>query len=652
MRLNSMLSSSPRTYASITLPFALCASLLAACSDGDPNLTQQGPDESATGGAATGGQAPGVGGSTAGSGGGEVTATGGVGAQPSTGGADPVGTGGAVTNTGGVIISSGGVFGTGGTPVETVSCDGEFPTQDVAGATHSLAVDATTSWGLLPHFWNTFGTGHLGLYLREDRGWGELLKQHTIDGIETLGLNSLRQHGLFHDDIGIYHEEDDVPVYDFEKSDQIFDFFVEQGIEPIIELAPMPSDLAADPSYTVFDWNMVVSPPKDYQRWQELVFTFVQHSIDRYGVDVVSKWYFEVWNEPECCNNKFWGGSLDEYFELYDHSAAGVRAALPDGRVGGPVTSQPAELIGLSGAGVAFLDHVTTDNYITPGSPGILDFFSFHSWSFVGGSVGGYFLGLDLLDSYGLNDTRIAVTEFGPTWEFGLVEEPQEMSQGAAFVAQTYSDISRRVVQEGRRFPITYSWWVLSDVFEEGLYFEDDPFIGCMGLTTRENIHKPAYNAYKFLNQMGTEQLPFAIEGPGHVGGMATRDAEGGIQVIVYNGQNPGDGPSDTDPIKYYEVTGEHEIGLTLSGLSADITYDVASYRIDETHGNAYATWQGQGRPTMDEMSEDDWQALRDTMDSQPEPLATAVCGETFSHQFSLSSPGVYFVTLTPATAD
>jgi len=293
------------------------------------------------------------------------------------------------------------------------------------------------------------------------------------------------------------------------------------------------------------------------------------------------------------------------------------------------------------------LDHVTTDNTLRPGTPGVLDFFSYHSWSFVNGAVNGYFDGLALLDSYGQQDVGIAITEFGPTYEFNLFDEPQETRQGAAFVAQTYADISQRCAKEGKRFPITYSWWVLSDVFEEQAHRDGDPFIGCMGLISRENIRKPAYNAYRFLAQMGHEQIPLNVTGPGGVGGMAARSPNGAIQILLYNGESPGAGPSDGT---YYAVTEAESIGVTLSGLDPSLAYDVTAYRVDESHGNAYATWEAQGRPTMSAMSEADWQALRDTMNSPAEPLGEALCGATYAASFDLSSPGVLFVTLTPAT--
>lgn len=584
------------------------------------------------------------------------------GGQSASGGASNSGggSGGTTPNSGGANSggsSSGGAPASGGAMIDTVECEGAFPADTPpAEVDHTITVDNNGSWGAWPHFYNTYGNGRYGLYLpqnrmsRDGREWADIIREHTVDGVQNLGLKAVRMHGLFHDDIGIYKEDGSGnAVYDWSKSDQIFDFFAENNIDHIVELAPMPSALASDPTKTVFDWNMGISPPKDYAKWQELVRQFVQHSIDRYGMDVVSRWYFEVWNEPECCNNKFWSGNLNDYFKLYDHSAAGVRAALPNGRVGGPVASQPAELTGNSMLGSLFLDHInSTNNFVTPGTTGILDFFTYHSWSFVSGAVDGYFQGLDLLDSKGKNDVQIAITEFGPTYEFGLEFEPQEMTQGAAFAIQTYADISRKAAQENRRMPIAYAWWVLSDVFDEGVYFDYDPFIGCMGLTSREGIRKPAYNSYKFLAQMGDTQVPLTIQGPGGVGGLATRDAHGGIQIVLYNGQNPGRGPFDRT---YYEVTDAHDITISLSGIDPEITYNVIESRVDATHGNAYDVWQGKGRPTMDEMSDTDWQDLKSVMDSKPETLAQAVCGATFTRSVSLASPGVVFLKLEPAVA-
>lgn len=642
----STILSSLRSYklSLIALPLAFA---LGACDEG--------PEQGTVGA----GAAPGAGS------GGAPPASGGAG-----GGAGNAASGGAAGTAG-----SGGLPPLGGAPptLETVECTGPFPTDDVSAAAYK-ANATDTSWGALPHFWSTYGLGRLGLYLdqadlaaehqAQDKlnfnglRWSQVLKDHTLDAIQNLGLTSVRGHGLFHDDIGIYREENGQPVYDFSRSDKIFDFFVQNNIAPIIELASMPRDLAVDPSQTVFDWKMIVSPPKSYERWQELVQAFVQHSVDRYGADVVNNWYFEVWNEPECCGGKFWKtssghASFEDYLKLYDAAAAGVRAVLPNGRMGGPVSSQAVELKGNSRSGIKFLDHIKNTN-------GPLDFFTFHTWDFIEGAVGGYFTGISLLDEYGHNNVQVAVTEFGPTWEFGLIGgagepdwEPQETVQGATFVAQVYSNIAQRCAKEGKRFPLTYAWWTLSDVFDEGYddpndyVAEDYPFIGAMGLLNRESIKKPAYNAYKFLAQLGGEQLELTFEGSGNVGGMAARDRnDGGVQVLIYNGQDPGDGfRSD----KYYTVAPATEIGVTVTGLNPEMSYDVTLYRIDEERGNAFAVWQAMGKKKMAEMTQEDWAALRSAMESPAEPVGAALCGTTFSKTFTLSSPGVLLLTFEPA---
>jgi xylan 1,4-beta-xylosidase len=581
--------------------------------------------------------------SSGGAGGSLPTAGGGSAPTPSTAGA---GTSGAAQ--GGSGAAGGSASGGAATPTTPATCQGNFAPGALEGAPHAVTVNRETLRGQLPHFWKTYGIGHFAAFLQQESAWGDTLKAHVVDGIQNLGLNSIRAHGLFHDDLGIYREENGTPVYDFTQSDQVFDFLVERGVAPIVELASMPAALARDPSQVWSLWKMGISPPKDFQRWQELVYEFVAHSVQRYGADVVSSWYFEVWNEPECCGGQFWKGTIEEYFELYDHSVAGVLAALPGARVGGPVASQPVELTGNSEIGRKFLEHVTTDNYVKPGTPGQLDVLMYHTWNFIDGAVNGYFAGLSLLESFGLNQVGIAITEFGPTWQFNLHDEPQETAQGAAFVAQTYADIAQRCARDGKRFPITYAWWTLSDIFKEDTYREDEPFIGAMGLISRQNIRKPAYNAYRFLAQLGTEQVALTTNDSPGVGGLAARDAGGGVQVLIYNGQNPGNGPVDDT---YYTATEAEDIAVTVSGLQPGLPYDVTAYRIDETHGNAYSTWQAMGRPTMTAMTEDDWADLRDTMDSKPEPMAHAQCGTTYSGRFSVASPGVLFVKLTPTAA-
>jgi xylan 1,4-beta-xylosidase len=113
-------------------------------------------------------------------------------------------------------------------------------------------------------------------------------------------------------------------------------------------------------------------PPKDYDKWGELVFQWVQHCIQRYGREEVEAWYWEVWNEP---NIGYWRGTPEEFHKLHDYAIAAVRRALPTASVGG------ADTAGSGGKFTRdFLDHcLRGTNYATGQKGTPLDFIAFHA---------------------------------------------------------------------------------------------------------------------------------------------------------------------------------------------------------------------------------------------------------------------------------
>ncbi|MDC0497492.1 beta-xylosidase, partial [bacterium] len=170
---------------------------------------------------------------------------------------------------------------------------------------------------------------------------GEALRTSWMEQMELVhrecGFQYVRFHGLFHDDMFVYRENEDGSVtYNFQYVDEVFDRLLNRGVKPFIELGFMPSDLATTEK-TVFWWKSNVSPPKDYQKWADLITAFVEHIVARYGIDECLTWYYEVWNEPNLA--PFFDGTKSEYFELYRVSVDAIKAIHTDLRVGGPSTS-------------------------------------------------------------------------------------------------------------------------------------------------------------------------------------------------------------------------------------------------------------------------------------------------------------------------
>jgi xylan 1,4-beta-xylosidase len=90
-------------------------------------------------------------------------------------------------------------------------------------------------------------------------------------------------------------------------------------------------------SKTVFHYRGNVTPPKDYNAWGAFIHKLVRHWLDRYGVREVSKWFFEVWNEPNL--KAFWTGTQKDYFKLYRVTADAIKTIDPSLKVGGPATA-------------------------------------------------------------------------------------------------------------------------------------------------------------------------------------------------------------------------------------------------------------------------------------------------------------------------
>jgi xylan 1,4-beta-xylosidase len=183
-----------------------------------------------------------------------------------------------------------------------------------------IVIDSKAPAHPFPHFWDQmFGSGRAILALRQN--YLEDLKEVH----DSIGMRYARFHAIFHDEVGVYDEDQNGdPVFNFTYVDQIYDGLLARGVRPFVEISFMPYKLASKPAIHPFWYKQNVAPPKDYAKWDALIHAFAQHLVDRYGIDEVSQWYFEVWNEP---NIDFWAGEPKQatYFELYDHTARDLK---------------------------------------------------------------------------------------------------------------------------------------------------------------------------------------------------------------------------------------------------------------------------------------------------------------------------------------
>jgi len=490
-----------------------------------------------------------------------------------------------------------------------------------------ITINARDPGTAFPHFWEQiFGSGRAILSLRQSY-------RDDLGAVRAVtDFDLVRFHGIFMDDVGLYNpnattqnpgqapqaaqpitvqkpdpvkrplsdkEKEatqkalrgelkgrnkswvDESVYNFSYVDQIYDGLLADHIRPFVELSFMPKKMASDPTALhAFWYKQNVSPPKDYALWDAMITAFTQHLIDRYGIDEVSRWRFEVWNEP---NLDFWVGNPKQptYFELYDHTALAVKKVSNRLLIGGPSTAQAAWV-------AAFLDHCKQNNIP-------VDFVTTHVYA-----------NDTAKDVFGTNEqiprdkmvcrsvakvhNEIAASPFPNTplifseYNASYANEPDvtDTVYMGPWLAGT--------INQCDGLTEAMSYWTFSDVFEEQGVVRT-PFYGGFGLVAEDGIPKPALNAFAMLHQLGNRRLKVDSDSV-----LATRRSDGSIAIALWNYAPPfGTGPAYTPPPA--NVGPSKTFSVKLTGVSP--TAPVQIWRLDADHGNVIKTYDAMGRPAF-----------------------------------------------------
>lgn len=431
-------------------------------------------------------------------------------------------------------------------------------------------VDLSAGAHPFPHFWERmFGSGRAILSLRES------YRRDLHDVKQITGFEFVRFHAIFHDEVGIYSENaNGAPVYNFSYVDQIYDGLVQNGVHPFVELSFMPQQLAAAQTYQSFWYKPIIAPPKDWSKWGDLISHFAQHLVDRYGIEEVSQWYFEVWNEP---NLDFWAGEPKEqtYYQLYDTAAKAIKAVNPRLRVGGPATAQAAWVD-------RFIRHVT-ENKIPA------DFVSTHVY---GNDSAKNVLGVtesvprtqmvcraahkvhDQVAASPQPNLPIIWSEYNASYK----NEPDVTD--STFMGPWLADTIRQC--DGLTQMMSY--WTFSDVFEEQGVVKE-PFYGGFGLLAERGLPKPAFNAFKLLHYLGSQRIPVDSNDA-----IVTRRLDASLVIALWNLFLP------------EEHGHAKQVALSIRGLTG--SHHAVISRVDDTHGSLLNAYEAMGRPQSPTLAE------------------------------------------------
>jgi xylan 1,4-beta-xylosidase len=400
------------------------------------------------------------------------------------------------------------------------------------------------------------------------------------------------------------------PIYNWTVVDSIIDTYIERGMKPLMEIGFMPKDLSSKPEPYEHTWSKGGNlwtgwtyPPKDYNKWRELVYQWVKHSIERYGKEEVLTWLWEVWNEPDI---QYWSGTFEEYCKLYDFAADGLKRACPECTIGGPHTTSPRSDKAYKYL-TDFIEHcLRGKNYATGKTGTPLQYIGFHakgSPEFVDGHIrmnmGAQLKdiqrGFEAVNSFpDLKTVPIIVGECDPEGcaacsekrdpKYGYRNGTMYSSYTAASFARIYELMDKYKVN-------------LQGVVSWSFEFEDQEwFAGFRDLATH-GVDKPVLNVFRMFGMMKGQRVSVASDGGLNVNDIISEGVRKGndvhaiaskdqhsISVMVWNyhDDNIANPPSPID--------------LTISGINEKKVL-VHHYRVDHEFSNSFEAWKAMGKP-------------------------------------------------------
>jgi xylan 1,4-beta-xylosidase len=447
------------------------------------------------------------------------------------------------------------------------------------------------------------------------------------------------------------------PVYYWKIVDSIFDELIKNNIRPIAEIGFMPEALSIHPEPYQHHWKPGVPydsiytgwayPPKDYDKWAELIYQWVRHCVKRYGEPEVKKWYWEVWNEP---NISYWKGTIDEYFKLYDYTADAVKRALPAARIGGPTSTGPGWNKAADFLKV-FLQHCFDGkNYATGKRGAPLDYITFHAKGNpkvvdnhvrmnMSAQLKDVEKGFEIINAFpSFKNLPVIMGEFDPegcaacSVDYSPENAYRNGTMYSSYTAASFAQLYKMVKKYNINLLGAVSW-----SFE----FENQRWFGGFRDLATNGVDKPVLNVFRMFGKMKGQMLQ--INNPGKiplqtiidssvrnrpdVDALATIDSRN-MCIMLWNYHD--------DENKKTEAL----IKLKLENLTAK-QVTVTSYLVDEHHSNAYTLWKKMGSPQQPSEVEIDELQKAGQLSENVLPDTFPVINGALNYHLTLAAQGV-----------
>lgn len=415
--------------------------------------------------------------------------------------------------------------------------------------------DASTGTSYKKNWNRLLNIGSVTALMRSD------LQEQLLLLHKELKIEYIRFWDLFTDDMYIDVNRTD-GHYNFKKVDKVLDFLIENKMHPFVDLGLKPYYLTRS-----VDKERMTERPISYNGltdYHRVLYAFLAHCVNRYGLEEVETWYFEQWGDPRITS----GDKYGTYFDVFETAYHTVKSISPKIRIGGAgfgrlySTLEFKEILELWKA--------------RPYHP---DFLSIYSYPYLARS-----------NNESLNDDRIQDSNFVNNQVLMM----QEVMKGIDFttpellVTEWSSSISNwnslndsmykgsfvlKTIIDNIGSADMLGYWLASDILAE--YFDSDAFLhGGNGLLTMDAIKKPVFYAIQFANQLGDTLLGKSPHA------MVTQSDSGNYGIVCHHYINPN--------FRYF-LRAEDDIDVRKQFLLFDETNDLhLHFRITNVKNGRY----------------------------------------------------------------
>ena len=374
--------------------------------------------------------------------------------------------------------------------------------------------------------------------------------------------------------------------YNFTRLDSVFDFLVNQGLKPHMDLGMKPHMIL----YNLQSVQVCDEREKSYlqvefmdlKKMEQFLDALMKHLIYRYGRSEVDTWRMEFWFNEGLWSKK----SFAEYFERFGMIYQTVKKYSEGMQVGGSGLRLDlnAELR------EQFLKQWNILEY----RPDFLSAYIFHyergqedKDCYAKRSADNEFVLHRVLhlkeqmQKVGMNDIKLFITE----WNFtaSVRNYLNDSCFSGAYIRKNVLDLYGKIDD--------IAHFVATDRTQQ-YYDSTELLFGGTGILSKDGILKPSGFAFDFLSRL----YPYYIgQGENYLISTDQHDSYGIIchnqKALGYNYYFTKEDELEKEHLwRYFENRDELELNLTLTDISEG-TYQIKVYRINEKNGSVFSIW-------------------------------------------------------------